>query len=78
MFYPTEYLIEPFVDRLQNAYWRMYRHVEPDYAGLIAWVGPNQGPPSTAMRARRSMPGAIEKIKRHFLYTREHASKGFS
>ena len=39
MFYPTEYLIEPFVGRLQNAYWRMYSHFEPDYAGLIAWVG---------------------------------------
>jgi hypothetical protein len=39
MFNPTEYLIDTFVDRLQQAYWRTYSNLQPDYPGIIAWAG---------------------------------------
>ncbi|ETX02123.1 MAG: metal-dependent phosphohydrolase [Candidatus Entotheonella factor] len=39
MFNPTEILIEAFGERLEVAYWRTYGHLEPRYAGLLAWAG---------------------------------------
>lgn len=39
MFNPTELLIDAFVDRLQQAYWRTYGNLESSYAGIIGWAG---------------------------------------
>jgi hypothetical protein len=39
MFNPTELLIDAFVDRLQQAYWRIYSDLQPSYAGIIRWAG---------------------------------------
>ena len=39
MFNPTELLINAFVERLQQAYWRTYGNLEPAYAGIIGWAG---------------------------------------
>lgn len=39
MFNPTELLIDAFVERLQQAYWRTYGRIEPSYAGIIGWAG---------------------------------------
>jgi hypothetical protein len=39
MFNPTELLIDAFVDRLQQAYWRIYSNLESSYAGIIGWAG---------------------------------------
>ena len=39
MFNPTEILIEAFGERLEAAYWRTYGHLEPSYAGILAWAG---------------------------------------
>lgn len=39
MFNPTELLIDAFVERLQQAYWRTYSDLKPAYAGIIAWAG---------------------------------------
>jgi hypothetical protein len=39
MFNATEHLIDAFVDCLQQAYWRTYSTLEPDYPGIIAWAG---------------------------------------
>ncbi|ETX08347.1 MAG: metal-dependent phosphohydrolase [Candidatus Entotheonella gemina] len=39
MFNPTEILIEAFGERLEAAYWHTYGHLEPSYAGILAWAG---------------------------------------
>ncbi len=39
MFNPTEILIEAFGERLEAAYWRTYGHLEPSFAGILAWAG---------------------------------------
>jgi hypothetical protein len=39
MFNPTEILIEAFGERLEAAYWHTYGHLEPRYAGILAWAG---------------------------------------
>jgi hypothetical protein len=39
MFNPTELLIDAFVERLQQAYWRTYSDLKPAYAGIIGWAG---------------------------------------
>ncbi len=39
MFNPTELIIDAFVERLQQAYWRTYSDLEPACAGIISWAG---------------------------------------
>src|SRR5688572_1055888 len=39
MFNSTEILIEALGERLESAYWRTYGHLEPTYAGILAWAG---------------------------------------
>ena len=39
MFNPTELLIDAFVERLHQAYWRTYGTLEPAYTGIIGWAG---------------------------------------
>jgi hypothetical protein len=39
MFNPTELLIDAFVERLQQAYWRTYSDLKPAYAGILGWAG---------------------------------------
>jgi len=39
MFNPTELLIDAFVERLQQAYWRTYTDLKPAYAGILGWAG---------------------------------------
>src|SRR5271167_568234 len=39
MFNPTEVVIEAFVRELQASYQRVYGVLEPDYPGIIAFVG---------------------------------------
>jgi hypothetical protein len=39
MFNPTELIIDAFVERLQEAYWRHYTDLEPAYPGIIGWAG---------------------------------------
>lgn len=39
MFNPTELLIDAFVERLQQAYWRTYGKMEPSFTGIIGWAG---------------------------------------
>jgi len=39
MFNATELLIDAFVERLQQAYWRLYTDLEPSYPGIIGWAG---------------------------------------
>jgi hypothetical protein len=39
MFNPTELLIDAFVERLHQAYWRTYGKMEPSYTGIIGWAG---------------------------------------
>ncbi len=39
MFNPTEVVIDAFVDELKQAYIGTYTNLEPDYPGIIAYVG---------------------------------------
>ncbi len=39
MFNPTELLIDAFVERLHQAYWRTYGTLESAYTGIIGWAG---------------------------------------
>ena len=39
MFNPTELLIDAFVERLQQAYWRTYSDLQPVHAEIIRWAG---------------------------------------
>src|SRR6516162_11477857 len=39
MFNVTEFLIDAFVQRLQQAYAHTYGILEPAYAGILAWAG---------------------------------------
>jgi hypothetical protein len=39
MFNPTELLIDAFVERLHQAYWRTYGETEPSYINIIGWAG---------------------------------------
>jgi hypothetical protein len=51
MFNPTQVVIEGFVHELQAMYTRVYGVLEPDYPGIIAFIGRIAMEPSpTAMR----------------------------
>ncbi len=41
MFDPTTYLIDAFIDQLQNSYHRMYGQLDldTDYPSILSWAG---------------------------------------
>lgn len=39
MFNPTELLIDAFVERLQQSYWRIYTNLASSHSGIIGWAG---------------------------------------